>query len=59
MSAADGTLRAGGPPPRWLILAVPLYFIIRHGVIAREERYLQVKFGDSYLAYSGRVRRWI
>ncbi|HEY7688901.1 MAG TPA: isoprenylcysteine carboxylmethyltransferase family protein, partial [Dongiaceae bacterium] len=45
--------------PWLLVLAVPLYFIIRHGVIAREERYLHGKFGDSYLAYCGRVRRWI
>jgi protein-S-isoprenylcysteine O-methyltransferase Ste14 len=27
--------------------------------IAREERYLERKFGDAYLAYKRRVRRWL
>ena len=44
----------------WLLpLAVPLYFIMHYGVIAREERYLEAKFGESYLAYKRRVRRWL
>jgi protein-S-isoprenylcysteine O-methyltransferase Ste14 len=44
----------------WLLpLAVPLYFIMQYGVIAREERYLEAKFGESYLAYKRRVRRWL
>ncbi len=28
-------------------------------VIAKEERYLEAKFGEAYLAYKRRVRRWI
>ena len=32
----------------WLLpLVVPLYFIMHYGVIAREERYLEGKFGES------------
>jgi len=33
--------------------------IIDRGVIAREERYLEWKFGRRYLDYKRRVRRWI
>ncbi len=44
----------------WVILlAVPLAVVIHHGVILREERYLEQKFGAEYLAYRGSVRRWI
>lgn len=42
-----------------LALAVPLLLVIRVGVIAREERYLEHRFGDAYRAYRGRVRRWL
>jgi len=37
---------------------VPFYFVIRYGVVAREEAYLERKLGDAYLAYKARVRRW-
>jgi protein-S-isoprenylcysteine O-methyltransferase Ste14 len=47
-------------PALWpLILLVPVLLVMRWGVIAREERYLERKFGDPYRAYLGRVRRWI
>lgn len=42
-----------------LILLLPLVAIIQTQVIAREERYLAAKFGDSYRAYCRRVRRWL
>ena len=32
---------------------VPLLWLINVGVIAREERYLERKFGDAYRAYKG------
>ncbi len=41
-----------------LLLLAPALLVIRYGVIAREERYLEAKFGAEYLAYKGRVRRW-
>ena len=42
-----------------LILALPLAFIIRYGVVAREEAYLERLFGAAYLDYTRRVRRWL
>jgi protein-S-isoprenylcysteine O-methyltransferase Ste14 len=42
-----------------LILLVPFALAIRYGVVAREEAYLERKFGDVYRAYQARVRRWL
>jgi protein-S-isoprenylcysteine O-methyltransferase Ste14 len=42
-----------------LVLLVPTLIVIDRGVIAREERYLEGKFGDEYLELKGRVRRWL
>ena len=42
-----------------LVMLVPFWIVIRHGVIAREEAYLERKFGDVYLVYKSRVRRWV
>jgi len=44
----------------WLIVAaILLYPVLRYGVIGREERYLEAKFGPAYLDYKARVRRWL
>lgn len=44
----------------WLLaMLVPFTLTIRYGVIAREEAYLERKFGAVYLAYKSRVRRWL
>jgi protein-S-isoprenylcysteine O-methyltransferase Ste14 len=44
----------------WILaLAVPFAFVLRYGVIAREERYLDAKFGDAYRMYRMQVRRWV
>ena len=45
--------------PWILILALPLALTIRYGVVAREEAYLQRRFGDAYRDYKARVRRWL
>jgi protein-S-isoprenylcysteine O-methyltransferase Ste14 len=42
-----------------LIMLVPFAFVIRYGVVAREEAYLERKFGDAYGGYRSRVRRWL
>lgn len=44
--------------PIALILLPVVLLVIRTQVIAREERYLESKFGDDYRAYKRRVRRW-
>jgi protein-S-isoprenylcysteine O-methyltransferase Ste14 len=41
-----------------LLLLAPLLAVIRYGVIAREERYMEAKFGNAYRDYRARVRRW-
>lgn len=44
----------------WLLAAlVPFYLVIRYGVVAREEAYLERTFGDVYLGYKSLVRRWL
>ena len=44
----------------WALVPLPLVLVvIDRGVIAREERYLERKFGREYLDYKARARRWI
>ena len=45
-------------PIALILLPVPL-LVVRTQVIAREERYLEAKFGSAYLDYKRRVRRWL
>ena len=43
----------------WILaMLVPFYLVIRYGVVAREEAYLERKFGAVYKGYKARVRRW-
>ena len=51
-----GTMIGGG----WALVLLPvLLSVIYLYVIRREERYLTGKFGQQYLDYKERVRRWI
>jgi len=42
-----------------LFLLVPLMLIMHWGVVLREERYLATQFGQSYLEFKAKVRRWL
>lgn len=42
-----------------LLLFGPLLLVIQRGVIEREERYLEQKFGEDYVSYKSAVRRWL
>ncbi len=43
--------------PALVMLPVALA-LLDSGVVAREERYLERRFGDTYRAYRDRVPRW-
>ena len=44
----------------WIILLTPFGgWVLQRFAIRPEEAYLERKFGDKYLAYRGRVRRWL
>ncbi len=42
-----------------LALLLAVLVVIDRGVIAREERYLERRFGDEYRIYKQQVRRWL
>ena len=44
----------------WVVVLLPAALVsITFGVIAREESYLERKFGTGYVCYRSRVRRWL
>jgi protein-S-isoprenylcysteine O-methyltransferase Ste14 len=44
----------------WPLVVLPfVILLIQRLVIAKEERYLEAKFGQAYRDYKARVRRWI
>ena len=42
-----------------LVVLVPFALVIHYGVVAREEAYLERKFGHAYHRYRSHVRRWL
>lgn len=44
----------------WILLLTPIaVFILVKWVIVPEEKYLEDKFGETYLSYKKRTRRWL
>ena len=44
----------------WVLIAlIPAILAIHYGVILREEKYLENKFGKEYISYKKSVSRWI
>jgi protein-S-isoprenylcysteine O-methyltransferase Ste14 len=44
----------------WAWVLLPAVFLVLHfGVIIPEEKYLEAKFGQTYLDYKTQVRRWL
>lgn len=52
-------LAVGLDSPVALALILPCLVVVDRFVIAREERYLQARFGSAYLTYTQSVRRWL
>jgi protein-S-isoprenylcysteine O-methyltransferase Ste14 len=44
---------------RVLVLVLPIAIAMSYGVVAREEPYLERRFGHAYRDYKARVRRWL
>jgi len=41
-----------------LVMVPPVAFVMHFGVVVREERYLEAKFGEPYRQYKARAARW-
>ena len=52
-------LAIGFDNPWILSMLMPFYLVLRYGVVAKEEAYLERKFGYVYSDYKSRVRRWV
>lgn len=51
------TLWVNGLAP--LLLMLPMTWLLHWGIVLREERYLESRFGNAYQSYRMTVRRWL
>ena len=42
-----------------ILLVIPVFYMLHRGVVLREERYMEGKFGEPFRAYRSSVRRWL
>ena len=42
-----------------VLLVIPVFYLLLWGVVLREERYMEARFGEPFRAYLARVRRWL
>ena len=42
-----------------LVLVIACALLLHYGVVLREERYLEAKFGDAFRTYAAHTRRWL
>src|SRR5262249_42279638 len=59
MFLLDGGIGVAAQSPWIVLLTLPLAITIRYGVVAREEAYLERRFGDAYRDYKASVSRWL
>jgi protein-S-isoprenylcysteine O-methyltransferase Ste14 len=59
MTVLSAGIAVAADNPWLLALLVPTLAVMNYGVIAREERFLEAKFGDDYRRYKASVRRWL
>ena len=59
MALVYGAIAVAADSLLTLLLLVPLLAVVHYGVVLREERYLERKFGDPYRRYKSAVRRWV
>ena len=53
-----GSIGVGFASDWTLVMLLPLALTLRNGVVLREERYMERKFGEEYLQFKDRVPRW-
>lgn len=59
MACLHSAIAGGAASPGALLLLLPTLLIVDRSVIRREEAYLSRRFGQPYLDYKARVRRWL